>query len=161
MPLFEIRVWGIAVRRRKLPSWIRRRAGKVLDKAMRSLPGPSADAADAKRPSPTRRSDPMRLVRWGLATAGRFLSHFTRRLEFRLGGIDPALLGFLTGFLGGVAASVGLRLLWIPEFQPGPFRFRLRWTISISLLGIFLWLGRSATAFPKKKARRGLLPSAP
>jgi hypothetical protein len=108
-----------------------------------------------------KRGNPTRLVWWALKAAGRFLSRFTRRLEFRLGGVDPALLGFLTGFLGGMAAAFGLRLRWIPEFQPGPFRFRLRWTVSISLLGILLWAGRSASHFPRKTAPPGLLPSAP
>ena len=161
IPLFEIRVWGLTLRRRKLPSWIRRAANWVLDRILRRLPGPKAPAPKAERATSSKRGNPTRLVWWALKVVGRFLSQFTRRLEFRLGGVDPALLGVLTGFLGGIAAASGLRLLWIPEFQPGPFRFRLRWTVSISLLGILLLVGRSASHFPRKTTRRGLLPSAP
>jgi len=117
--------------------------------------------AGAKPVPASRRRKPMRLIWWLLKSVARFLSRFTRRLEFRLGGVDPALLGLLTGLLGGFAAAVGLRLRWIPLFQPGPFRFRLRWTVSISLFGILVWLGRSASFFPRKADRPGLLPSAP
>jgi hypothetical protein len=161
IPLFEIRVWGLTLRRRKLPSWVRRWANKAMDRILRALPSPMAGVPKPTPAASSGRKDPMRLVWWGLAVVGRFLSQFTRRLEFRLGGVDPALLGLLTGILGGIAAAAGLRLRWIPQFQPGPFRFRLRWTISISLFGIFLWLGRSASLFPRKTGRPGLLPSAP
>jgi hypothetical protein len=160
IPLFEVRVWGFSLRRRQLPGWIRRRANKVLDKAIRSLPSPSGEPVRDK-PAPTpRRGNLMRLAFWILRVLGRFLSQFTRVLEFRLGGVDPALLGVLTGILGGASAALGFRLRWIPLFQPGPFRFRLKWTISISLLGILLLAGRAASMFPRKSGRSGLLPSA-
>jgi len=150
----------LTIRRRKLPTWIRRLANRLVDKVLRALPIPSAQPAKPKPEPARRRPVPSRLFLWALKAVGRFLSQFTRRLEFRLGGVDPALLGILTGLLGGIAAAVGLRLLWIPQFQPGPFRFRLRWTISISMFGILLWLGRSASLFPRKNDRAGLLPSA-
>lgn len=160
VPLFEIRLWGLVLRRRKLPSWIRRAGNKVADRILRTLPGPAEKSTKRKSVPVFGRRDPMRFVWWAFMAIGRFLSRFTRRLEFRLGGVDPALLGLLTGILGGAAAAMGLRLRWIPQFQPGPFRFRLRWTVSISLFGFFLWLGRSASIFPRKTGRPGLLPSA-
>ena len=153
-------MWGISLRRRRLPNWIRRRANKALEKALESFPSPIDQPAKKKPVAKPRRGSPVRLVWWALTMLGRFLSKFTRVLEFRLGGVDPALLGILTGILGGAAMATGLRLRWIPMFQPGPFRFRLRWTISVSLLGIFIGVGKAASMFPRKPGRSGLLPSA-
>jgi len=135
---------------------------RLLDRFLRAFPSRSPEKPRKDAPATGRRADPFQLAWWALAAMGRFLSQFTRRLDIRLGGIDPALLGGLTGFLGGVGAALGAeRFSWIPEFQPGPLRFRIRWTVSISLVGILLWVGRSASLFPRKKDPTGLLPSAP
>ena len=161
-PLFEIRIWGISLKRRRPPALLRRLVNGLLDRFLKAFPSRSPETPRKDAPTPSRHANPFRLVLWVLAALGRFLSQFTRRLDIRLGGIDPALLGGLTGFLGGIAAALGAeRFSWIPEFQPGPVRFRLRWTVSISVLGILLWVGRSASLFPRKTGGTGLLPSAP
>jgi hypothetical protein len=162
IPLFEVRIWGMSLRRRRPPALLRRLVNRLLDRFLRAFPSRSSEKRREGAPAPVRRADPVRLAWWALVALGRFLSHFTRRLEIRLGGMDPALLGGSTGFLGGIAAALGIeRFSWIPEFQPGPLRFRLRWTVSISVLGILLWVGRSASLFPRKSGGTGLLPSAP
>jgi hypothetical protein len=105
------------------------------------------------------------LVLAAFRAGGRFLGRFTRRLEVDLGGIDPALLGILTGTFGGLAASFGIRRFrWRPDFAASSFRFRLEWRLSISLFGILRWGLASApslTAAFKRRRRPGLLPSAP
>ena len=95
----------------------------------------------------------------------RFFSGFTRRLEVTLGGIDPAVLGILTGTVGGIAAAAGLRRFrWTPDFTAESFRFRLHWRLSISLFGFLIWVGRGGqeivSAFRRRKDA-GLLNSVP
>ena len=162
IPLFEVRIWGVSLKRRRPPALLRRIVNRLLDRFLMAFPARSSEKPRADAPTPVRRTDPLRLAWWAIAALGRFLSQFTRRLDLRLGGIDPALLGGLTGFLGGIGAALGAeRFSWIPDFQPGPLRFQLRWTLSISILGILLWLGRSASLVPRKTGGTGLLPSAP
>jgi len=163
VPLFEVRIWGMSLKRRRPPAFLRRLANKLLDAVVRAIPPPSPENPRTDAPTKVRRTGPLLgFAWWTLSALGRFLSQFTRGLDIRLGGVDPALLGGLTGLLGGVAAALGAqRYTWIPDFQPGPFRFRVRWTVSASLAGILIWVGRSASLFPRKRASAGLLPSAP
>jgi hypothetical protein len=156
-PRFEIRIWGLALRRRTLPSWLGRLGSRLIQWVLDHFPRKDASPVSAAQTTEKPRKGPggQRLLRrfgwWGLRVLGRFLSRFTRRLDIQVGGIDPAVLGLLTGVVAGAGAALGLeRLRWIPRFEPGPFRLLFRWTVSISLWGLFLWLGRAAASFPRR-----------
>lgn len=155
-PRFELHVWGIALRRRRLPSWVGRLGMRGVDKLFERL-GRKPKGVDSSG-KPANKGVPLNWRRilgrfgwWGARTLLGFLSRITRRLDIQLGGIDPSVLGILTGTVAGAGAALGFeRLRWLPRFEPGPFRFLFRWTISISLFGGILWLGRAMASFPRR-----------
>ena len=155
-PRFELRVWGIALRRRRLPSWVGRLGMRGVDKLFERF-GRKPKAVDPSE-KPAKKGVPLdwrrilgRFGWWGARTLLSFLSRITRRLDIQVGGVDPSVLGIRTGAVAGPGAALGFeRLRWVPRFEPGPFRFLFRWTVSISLFGAILWLGRTMSAFPRR-----------
>ena len=165
-PLFDVRIWRFSLRTSRPPHWLRRVGERLLDFVVGKISRPKTPPL---KPVPAKRSlgrkiHPPTFVRAVLEAGLRFLARFTRRLEIQLGGIDPASLGMLTGFCGGLATAFGVRKFrWVPDFGSASFRFRLEWTLSISLFGLLLWAGRSVPAIAgsfRRNRTKGLLPSA-
>lgn len=166
LPLFDVRIWRFSLRTSRPPRWLRRLGERVLDLLVGKVARPkTAPVKPVPTAMPSGRKLHLPAFLRALLEAGlRFLARFTRRLDFQLGGIDPAILGMLTGFCGGLAAAYGIRKFrWEPDFGSVAFRFRLEWTLSISLFGLLLWAGRSVPAIAgsfRRNRIKGLLPSA-
>lgn len=144
----ELRVWGLRVlrfpgRRRAGSSALGRWLVRGLDK-MLSRPEDRSSPASA----PTSRRSSSRwgfgFLRWATLRVAALGLRLTRRLQVRCGGIDPALLGTLTGVVAIVRGMVGARRFhWIADFAPSGPHMEVRWDLSISIWKLVRWTGET------------------
>jgi len=93
-----------------------------------------------------RKSSPWRFgfIRWAVLRVAALGAQLTRHLQVRCGGIDPALLGTLTGVAAIFRGIIGTRRFdWIPDFAPSGPRVEVRWDLSISIWKLVRWTGET------------------
>jgi len=143
---FVVRLWGIRILsfprpRSRRSSWI----GRKLSRWIESLLSPSDKPEDGPV-KPPKASKPLRpgFLFWAAGRGMNLVSSLTRRLEVGCGGIDPALLGTLTGVAAIAQGALGTKKFrWNPDFAPGAMRLDLKWTLSISAWKLVVWTGET------------------
>lgn len=146
--LFELRIWGIRILR--IPDSRSRRSGWVGRKLARWIESflvSSKDRDESSPPSPvekTRKPMSTSFVLWAARRGMVLVGRLTRRFELSCAGIDPALLGTLTGVFAIVQGALGVEKFgWAPDFTPGTLRVRLGWDLSISVWKLVKWVGET------------------
>lgn len=146
MRLWGLRILQIPGRRprrttTRLGKWLFDKLDGVL--ARQETNRDSAKDASSEKPPKARRSRPG-LFRWVARSLVDLLGRLTRRLRVRCGGVDPALLGALSGVVAILRGALGTRRLeWIPDFAPTALRVEIRWDLSLSVWKLFRWGGES------------------
>lgn len=159
----EARVWGLRVLRfpgRRSPRasvlgrWLLRWVDRILTRS--EEPTPSAPAPTAPRRRSPRWS--FGFARWAAGRLASLGALLTRRLRIRCGGIDPALLGSLSGVAGIVGGALDLRRFnWIPDFAPSGPRLDVRWDLSISVWKLVRWTGETFVDRKRRPEREPVL----
>lgn len=145
----ELRVWGIRVLR--LPGRVSPRSSVVgrwifrrIDQVLNHVDGPPSKPAEDTAPTPKKRSMDFKFLRWAAGRTAILLSTVTRRLQVRCGGIDPALLGTLSGIAAIAQGALGAKkFVWVPDFAPTTGFVEVKWEVSISILKLVRWTGES------------------
>jgi len=145
----EIRLWGIRIfsipsRRSRRSGWIGRKLSRWIESFLSSKPAETAETVE--KPTKPRKKSRSGFVIWVAGRAMNLASRLTRRFEVGCGGIDPALLGSLTGVAAIVQGALGTkRFGWHPDFAPGAVRIEVKWTLSISIWKLVAWTGETFT----------------
>lgn len=160
------RIWGIEVlvfpdRKSRRSRWVARKLFGWLERLITSKMNPPT-TDEPRAPKSVRKPPGLDFLIWAAAQAKNLLLLVTRRLELRCGGVDPAALGAFTGVVAIVQGVVGTRkLVWLPDFAPGPVRLRVDWELSVSVWKFVSWIGESFVD-KKRRGRRnasGFVPS--
>lgn len=163
---FAFRIWGVPIlvfpsRKSRRSRWIAQKLFGWLDTLISSKMNPPV--ADKPAPPKKARKLPgLDFLIWAVGRGKHLLILVTRRLELRCGGVDPAALGAFTGVVAIVQGLVGFgKLVWQPDFTPGPVRASMDWELSISVWKIVSWIGETFVD-KKRRGRRnasGFVPS--
>jgi hypothetical protein len=144
----KLRVWGLCILR--FPGKRSARSSAVARWLIRGMDQVLSRPEDRSAPVPkeqTRRKSSrwgFGFLRWAALRMASLGSRLTRRLEVRCAGIDPALLGTLTGVAAIVRGIMGTRRFdWIPDFSPSGPRVEVRWDLSISIWKLVRWTGET------------------
>lgn len=112
-----------------------------------SLLAPDPERPKDVSPTPSKRTSSkwgFGFLRWAALRLTNLIARLTRRLQVRCGGIDPALLGALTGGAAILHGILGTRrFAWIPDFAPGGPWIGVRWDLSISIWKLVRWTGET------------------
>lgn len=153
---FRFSVFGFALltfpdRKSRRARWLARKLAAGIERLL-DFSAPPREAkpepakSDRKRPG-------LDFAVWALRRGYALVSGVTRRMELRCGGVDPALLGTLTGVVAVLRGATGVRkLVWVPDFAPGPARVALDWRLSASVWRLVQWVGDSY--FDRNRRRR-------
>jgi hypothetical protein len=143
-----VRLWGLKIlnfpqRRSRRQGWIGKKLSKWIESILTSSGAPQEDKP-IKKPSTRRFPLKPSFVMWVAGRAMRLLARITRKIEVGCSGVDPALLGALTGVVAIAQGAFGTsKFRWNPDFTPGSLRIDWKWSLSISGWKLIVWAGES------------------